>query len=240
MSQSPGIPTKSAEYALRLIDDGQVVGLGSGRAATAFVHALGARAREGLRVRCVPTSAPTADLAAQLGLSLTGLDEVDAIDVTVDGADEVDPDLNLIKGLGGALVREKVVASASRRLVICVGREKEVSRLGSRGLIPVEIVPFALGFCRRRIDALGLHAEPRSEAGQPYVTDNGNHILDCRTATLDDPGELERSLRAIPGVVGTGLFLGMADTVIVQDGDEVRVRQRPDASGSEPRRGGSP
>ncbi len=232
MSQSPGIPTKSAEYALRLVEDGQVVGLGSGRAATAFVHALAGRAREGLRVRCIPTSAATAELASQLGLPLTRLDEVDSIDVTVDGADEVDPDLNLIKGLGGALVREKIVASASRRLVICVGRDKEVPRLGSRGRLPVEVVPFALGFCRRRIEAIGLDSELRSEAGQPFVTDNGNRILDCLVAPIDDPTDLECSLRSIPGVVGTGLFLGMAHTVIVQDGDGVDVRQRTGAIGS--------
>ena len=185
---------------------------------------LGERVRNGLHVRCVPTSSGTAALATRLGLPLSTLDEIEAIDVTVDGADEVDPSLNLIKGLGGALVREKIVAAASRQLVICVGSEKEVPKLGNHGVLPVEVVPFALGFCRRRLAALGLPAEPRRAGEKLFLSDNGNPILDCRIEPITDPAALDRDLRAIPGIVGTGLFLGMAHTVIVQDGEEVRVR----------------
>ncbi len=220
------IPTRSAEHALNLIREGMVVGLGSGRAATAFVHALGEKVRAGLHVRCIPTSSDTARLAEELQIPLTNFEETDAIDVTVDGADEVDPNLNLIKGLGGALVREKIVASSSRMLVICVGEEKEVPILGQHGILPVEIVPFALGFCRRRIAALGYPPTLRLHNGQPFVTDNGNHIFDCRVGPIDDPESLDRALLAIPGVVDTGLFLGMAHTVLIQEGSEVRVRTR--------------
>jgi ribose 5-phosphate isomerase A len=215
-----------AEAALEMIQSGFVVGLGSGRAATAFVRALGHRVRKGLRVRAIATSYKTANLATQVGIPLVGLGEIEAIDVTVDGADEVDPDLDLIKGLGGALVREKIIASASRRLVILVGSEKLVPALGSHGVLPVEVVPFGRAFCQRRLTELGYASSLREAGERPFMSDNHNCILDCEVPVLRDPAEVERTLRAIPGVVGTGLFLGMADTVLIQDGDEVRVRRR--------------
>jgi ribose 5-phosphate isomerase A len=215
-----------SERALDFIRDGDMVGLGTGRAAFSFIRALGERVRAGLQIQGVPTSCASTELAERLGIPLTTLDEVEALDICVDGADEVDPRLNLIKGLGGALLREKIVATAAKRLVILVGTEKLVARLGARGILPVEVVPFALGFCRRQIAALGCRPEPRQAGDQLYVTDNGNHILDCQIAPLPDAAALERALRAIPGVVGTGLFLGMAHEVLVQDGDEVVVKQR--------------
>jgi ribose 5-phosphate isomerase A len=215
-----------AEVALEMIRDGFVVGLGTGHAATAFVEALGGRVREGLRVRGVPTSRDTAQMALGLGIPLVSLDGVEAIDVTVDGADEVDPQLDLIKGLGGALVREKIVASVSCQLVIVVGAEKLVSVLGEHGVLPVEIVPFGLSPRQRRLSEQGLQPVPRKVEGKLFITDNGNYVLDCQLAAPQDPIDLEQSLRAIPGVVGTGLFLGMADTVLIQDGDRVEVRQR--------------
>ncbi len=215
-----------AEAAADMIQDEFVVGLGSGRAATAFVRALGERVRAGLRVRGVPSSQKTAGLAAQLGIPLVSLDDVELIDVTVDGADEVDPQLNLIKGLGGALLREKILASASRRLVIVVGAEKIVSALGEHGILPVEVAPFGLAWCGRRVAQLGYPATPRQVDGRLFMTDNGNHILDLKTPILWNPSELEQSLCAIPGIVGTGLFVGMAHTVLVKDNDRVEVRQR--------------
>jgi ribose 5-phosphate isomerase A len=215
-----------AERALEFVPEGGVIGLGSGRAAMAFVRALGDRVRAGLRLRAVPTSQATATLATELGIPLTALDAVAELDVTVDGADEVDPNLDLIKGLGGALVREKIVAAASRRLVILVGPEKLVPVLGARGTLPVEVVPFGLAFCRRRLQELGLESQPRMDQGRLFVSDNSNAILDCRVPALSDPGRLDQLLCAVPGVVGTGLFLGMAHTVLVQEGDTVRVRQR--------------
>jgi ribose 5-phosphate isomerase A len=214
-----------AERALERIADGAVVGLGTGRAATAFIHALGHRVRAGLRIRGVPTSEATADLARQLGIPLATLDEVDALDVAVDGADEVDPQRNLIKGLGGALVREKIVAVSAKQLVILVGAEKLVPVLGSHGVLPVEVVPFGLALCRRRLEALGCPAQPRTAGGQLFRSDNGNLILDCRVGPIADPAALEQALRAIPGVVGTGLFLDLAPTVLVQAGEEVQVLQ---------------
>jgi len=208
-----------ARRALGFVKDDTVVGLGAGRAATAFVRVLAARVRDGFRVRGVPVSEATAELAEELGIPLVGLEA--EIDVTVDGADEVDPDLNLIKGYGGALLRERVVAAASRRQVILVERDKLVPRLGSRGRLPVEVVPFALPLCRRRLAALGLGPALRTAGERPFVTDNENVILDCVVGSIADPPGLERALRAVPGVVDTGLFLGTADTVLVADGTSV-------------------
>ncbi len=190
--------------------------------------ALGAAVKRGLRVRGVPTSQVTADLATKLGIPLARLDEVGQIDVTFDGADEVDPHLDLIKGYGGAMVREKIVAASSRRLIILVGAEKLVPVLGSRGVLPVEVVPFGLPLCQRRLIELGCRPTVRLVEGRPFVTDNGNQILDCGISPISDPAALEQSILSIPGVVGTGLFIGMADTVIVQDGGTVAVRQRAD------------
>ena len=215
-----------AERALELVRDGDVVGLGTGRAATAFLHALAGRMKAGLRVRGVPTSQATAELATQLGIPLATLEEAMPVDLTVDGADEVDPQLDLIKGYGGALVREKIVAAASRRLVILIGAEKLVPVLGTRGVLPVEVVPFGLALCRHRLLALAYRPTLRTAAGRPFVTDNGNHILDCAVSPISNPLEIEQALLAIPGVVGTGLFIGMAHTVLIQEGETVVVRER--------------
>jgi ribose 5-phosphate isomerase A len=214
------------EAALGMISDGAVVGLGSGRAATRFIRALGAHVAVGLHMRGVPTSQSTADLASELGIPLTTLDDVETIDIAIDGADEVDPQLNLIKGLGGALVREKIVAAAARRLVILVGPEKLVSQLGERGTLPVEVVPFALAYCRRKLKSLGYAAIERRRNGRLFTSDNGNQILDCRIPPLSDPAGLDQAICAIPGVVGTGLFLGMADTVVVDCGSKAEIQQR--------------
>jgi len=218
-----------AERALELVEDGQVVGLGTGRAAAAFVEALAARMKEGgLRVQGVPTSLATESLARELGIPLLEMSAVDSIDVTFDGADEVDPALDVIKGYGAALVREKIVATASRKLVILVGHEKLVARLGQRGKLPVEVVPFGVSLVRARLAALGFPADVRrGPDGEPLVSDNGNWILDCRVERIPNPAQLDTAILAIPGVVGTGLFVGMADVVLVQDGDHVEARERP-------------
>ncbi len=217
----------SAHRALEFVHDGQILGLGTGRAAAAFIKALGEKVQAGLKIQGVPTSLASAELAKSLGIPLISLDDVDAIDVAFDGADEVDPNLNLIKGRGGALVREKIVAAAARRFVVLVGPEKMVATLGQGGALPVEVVPFALGFCRRKIAALGCNPEPRRTAtGELYISDNGNPILDCHITALADPAGLERAILALPGVVDTGLFLNMAHDVIVGDGESMRVLQR--------------
>lgn len=214
-----------AQRALELIPNGSVVGLGTGHAATAFIHALGQKVAGGFRVRGIPTSQASAELAQGLGIALTTFDQIESIDVDVDGADEVDPRGNLIKGYGGALLREKIVAAASRRLVILVGEEKLVPQLGAHGILPVEVVPFALETCSRRLASLGLIPEARRRDGHLFLTDNGNYILDCRIQPLPRPEEAERSIRDIPGIVGTGLFLGMAPTVLIARGGNVEVRE---------------
>lgn len=201
------------KYALRYVKPGQTLGLGTGRAASAFIRALG---QAGIKVSGVPTSNLSAQLARSLGIRLLELREAHQLDVDFDGADEVDPRLNLIKGHGGAMVREKVVAAASRRRIFLVGEEKLVARLGAHGNLPVEVLPFAVAFAARRIDELGLKPAVRiNEAGEHFVSDNGNLVLDCRVHEIRYPARLERELLAIPGVVGTGLFVGMADLVLV-------------------------
>jgi ribose 5-phosphate isomerase A len=216
-----------AAAALEMIQDGLILGLGSGRAARSFVEALGPHVQSGLNIRGVPTSRETAELATRCGIPLATFDEVQTIDITFDGADEVDPQLDLIKGLGGALVREKIVAAASKSLVILVGEEKLVPCLGAHGTLPVEVVPFGFNLCRRKLAELGFAAQPRTTGDQLFVTDNGNNILDCQVAEIRNPRELEVQLHSIPGVVGTGLFFGMADTVFVDHGNHFEVLRRP-------------
>jgi ribose 5-phosphate isomerase A len=217
-----------AERALAQIEDGFAVGLGTGRAATLFVKALGQKVQEGLTIRGVPTSDATASYARELGIPLTTLDEVGELDITFDGADEVAPDLNLIKGYGGALVREKIVAASSKRLVILVTPEKLVKALGDHGKLPVEVVPFGLSLAQRKLAALGCPPVLRlDEGGKPHITDNGNPILDCQVGSIEDAAALERAILGIPGVVGTGLFIGMAETVLIQAVDgSVNERHR--------------
>jgi ribose 5-phosphate isomerase A len=212
--------------ALAEVKSGHVVGLGTGQAATAFIHALGQAVRAGLTVTAVPTSNASATLARRLGIPL--IDEPVALDLAVDGADEVDPRLDLIKGYGGALVREMVVASAARRFVVLVGAEKLVPALGTRGRLPVEVVPFAAPFCRRRLAELGYPATVRTRDGAPFLTDNGNLILDCAVGSIHDPAGLDAAVRAIPGAVGTGLFVGLAHAVMVWEGGRARTLVRRD------------
>jgi ribose 5-phosphate isomerase A len=180
----------------------------------------------------VPTSEETASLSRKEGIPLLTLAEAEILDLTVDGADEVDPRLDLIKGYGRDLVREKIVAASSRRLVILVGDEKIVPQLGTRGKLPVEVVPFALPLCERRLAEVGCQPVPYVREGRLFVTDNGNYILDCQIGPIPDATRLEMDIRAIPGVVGTGLFLGMVDTVLVGDRNDFRFIE-------ERRRGGN-
>jgi ribose 5-phosphate isomerase A len=222
-----------ARQAAGMVTDGAKVGLGTGRAATAFVDELGARVRQGLRVVGAATSEATARQAEALGITMIDLDENVILDLTVDGADEVAPNLDLVKGWGGALVRERIVAAASRRQVILVGPEKLVERLGQRGRIPVEVIPLARGLVSRELRALGLTPGVRLGAdGTPACTDNGNFTIDCapRAPLADGTAArvLEAAILAVPGVVDTGLFLGTAERVLVGHSDghvEVRTRE---------------
>lgn len=215
---------KVAQRALDFVPDNETIGLGSGRAAMAFIEALGARVQEGLNIRGVPTSEASAELARKLGIPLTTLDECPRLAVDFDGADEVDPQGDLIKGHGGALVREKIVAAASARLIILVGAEKLVSQLGARCMLPVEVIPLGKTPCSLALEDLGLEPRLRTRGDKPFLTDNGNYILDCDGEPIDDPPALDEAIRAIPGVVGTGLFINMAPTIIIGHPDRVEVR----------------
>jgi ribose 5-phosphate isomerase A len=208
----------AAVAAADMVEPGMVVGLGTGRAAAMFVRALALRIADGLEVRGVPTSCATTELARQLAVPLAGLDEVEQVDIDVDGADEVDPALDLIKGHGGALLRERVVASISKKFVILVGEEKVVPRLGARTSVPVEVVPFALPVVKRSLEQeLGGTVRLRLDgAGGVFVSDNGNHILDAAIERMEDPSAVARRIDGIAGVVDHGLFIGMADLVLVQ------------------------
>ncbi|MEA2627292.1 MAG: ribose 5-phosphate isomerase [Candidatus Binatota bacterium] len=212
-----------AEAAADLVTNGARVGLGTGRAASAVVRVLGERVAAGLRFAGVPTSEATRALAESLGIPLLTLADAGTLDLTIDGADEIDPRLDLIKGLGGALLREKVVAASSARLVIVAGEDKLVERLGVRTPLPVEVIPFALPLCVRRIAELGARPVLRGGADGAYLTDNRNHVLDCKFPEIADPAGLDRALRAIPGVAGTGLFVGMVERALVLSGASVKT-----------------
>ena len=211
-------------YALRYVKPGQTLGLGTGHAASAFIRALGA---SGISVRGVPTSNASDELARSVGIPIVTLAEAGKIDVDIDGADAVDPRFNLIKGYGGALVREKIVAASSRRFVVLVGYEKIVKWLGERGPLPVEVIPFGLSLVTAKIKAMGMKPQVREKNGQQYITDNGNLILDCAVKKIANPARLDRELLAIPGVVGTGLFVAMASVVLVaKQSGKIRALKR--------------
>ena len=220
---SDELKRQAALTALGEIREGMVVGLGSGSTAAIFIRELGARVTAGLKVVGISTSEASSRIAAEVGIPLTSFREHPVIDVTVDGADEVSPDLDLIKGLGGALVREKIVARASTRVVIVVDDAKLVDHLGSRSVIPVEVVPLAAGLLMRQL--LGWGGEPliRLKDGNPFVTDNGNLIIDWNHGPIDQPLDLERRLKQTTGIVDSGLFCGIAHSVIVAGSSGVRT-----------------
>jgi ribose 5-phosphate isomerase A len=211
----------AARASLKFIKDGQIVGLGTGSTAAHFIKLLAEQVKEGLRIRGIPTSDRSHELAQSLGIPLTTLDEFQEIDVTVDGADEVDPQLRLIKGGGGAALREKIVASATKQLVIVADASKQVQRLGKFPL-PVEVIKFAQTLVAKRIRALGAEVKVRTNPdGTPYVSDENNHILDCSFGEMRDPDGLARTLSEMPGVVEHGFFIGMAKVALFARGSEI-------------------
>lgn len=219
----------AAREAVKLVQDGMVVGLGSGSTAAFAVEDLGRRHREGLRFLGLPTSKRTAALATAAGIPLTSFAEHRQVDLTIDGADEVERGtLNLIKGLGGALLREKIVASVSRCLAIIVDETKLVDRLGSHTPVPVEVVEFGMEATRSALEVLGASVRLRqTPAGDPFVTDGGNRILDCNFGPITDPARLEERIRRVVGVVECGLFIGHADPVFVAGSHGVHRLESP-------------
>jgi ribose 5-phosphate isomerase A len=206
----------AAEAAVQMVENDMVVGLGTGSTATFAVEALARRHRQGLRFVGIPTSERTGALAKAAGIPLTSFREHQQIDLTIDGADEVERGtLNLIKGLGGALLREKIVAAASHRLAIIVDGSKMVDRLGAQTSLPVEVVAFGLEATRESLEVLGATASTRMSSGNPFVTDSGNRVLDCDFGRIDDPARLEERIKRIVGVVESGLFIGRANPVFV-------------------------
>ncbi|MBV9347887.1 MAG: ribose-5-phosphate isomerase RpiA [Pseudolabrys sp.] len=219
----------AAARAVEYVESGMRLGLGTGSTARHFTELLGERVRGGLKVIAVPTSEATHADAQRAGIPLSTLDETPELDLTVDGADEVDSDLNLIKGGGGALLREKIVATASRRMIVIADESKWVANLG-RFPLPIEVVQFGLGAIRRRIEAAvgqGISVKVRQgKDGHPFVTDGGHLILDAAMGRIVDPADLAQKLSLIPGVVEHGLFIGIASTVILAGEGGLRVVER--------------
>jgi ribose 5-phosphate isomerase A len=223
---------QAAERALAYVEPGMLLGLGTGSTAARFVDLIGRRVKEGLHVTCVPTSEATRAQAERLGIALTTLDEAPSLDLTVDGADELDRNLRLVKGGGGALLREKIVATASRRMVVIADASKLVGTLGKFPL-PVEAVRFGFTSTRNRIAALAAEAGCSGEIrlrlakdGQPFVTDGGNYLFDCAFGRICDPEALDGALKRVPGVVENGLFLGIADVAVIAGPDGVATIER--------------
>jgi len=207
--------------AAKLVRDGDIVGLGTGSTAYFAVVALGERVKAGLKIIGIPTSVQTGELARAVGIPLTTLDEHPEIDITIDGADEVDPQLRLIKGGGGALLREKVIAAASKKMVVVVDSSKVVPVLGKFPL-PIEVISFARTVVEKKIVSLGGSPKLRAKPdGSPFITDNGNQILDCSFGKIDDPAALALILSETPGIVEHGLFIGLAKLALVGRGDRV-------------------
>jgi ribose 5-phosphate isomerase A len=234
LSDAERLKRKAAERAVEFVEDGMVVGLGTGSTARHVLEVLAERRKAGVlrRVIGVPTSKGTEWLAKELGLRLATLEQEPRIDITIDGADEVDPTLNLIKGLGGALLWEKIVASNSDRLLIVADESKLVQRLGERAPLPVEVVPFGWNTHLAFFDLLGAQPTLRlAPSGAHFTTDSGHYIIDARFENgITEPVRVQRELLQRVGIIETGLFLGIADTVIVAADSGVRVMHAPTAS----------
>ena len=214
-----------AEAAVEYVKDGMIVGLGTGSTTEFAVKTLGEKVRDGLTIRGIPTSDVTKKQAEKEGIPLIDFSETMYIDITIDGADEIDINLNMIKGGGAALLREKIVASASKEEIIIVSHEKFVKQLGSFPL-PVEVIPFGWQVIFNQLETLGGSPDLRLKQGQPLLTDQGNYIIDCRFRQIIDASQLEQRLNMIPGVVENGLFTGLCTRMIMADGENIVVKER--------------
>jgi ribose 5-phosphate isomerase A len=216
----------AARASLKYVRDGQIVGLGTGSTTNFAIRMLGERVRGGMKIRGIPSSIASRDLATQVGIPLITFDDAQQIDVTIDGADEFDPALNLIKGGGGAMLREKIVAFASRQLVIVTDSSKQVPVLGKFPL-PVEVITFAEPLIAKKISDLGAKVIQRQDkSGKTYVTDEGHHILDCHFGQIPNPAALARTLSDMPGIVEHGLFVGMTSVVVMAKSGSVEEFRR--------------
>lgn len=215
----------AAEASIKYIKDGMTVGLGSGSTVNFMLEKLAERIKEGLTIKGIPSSLKTERFAKQLGIPLTDFSNTTKIDIAIDGADEVDPNLHLLKGGGGSLVREKIVDQAADRLIIIVDSSKTVSKLGDSPL-PVEVLPFGFEVTTEQIAAFGCTPVLRKRDGQPFVSDNGNYIVDCKFASIEDPQALHEKLKHITGVVETGLFPQMAHNVIIAREGRIDILER--------------
>lgn len=230
---SDSLKQKAAEMALEAVRPGMKLGLGTGSTAAFFVRALGEKVGQGLVVRCVATSQATALLAQSCGIGIEELDDLLTLDLTIDGTDEIDPDFRLIKGGGGALLREKIVACASARMIVIADQTKKVDMLGAFPL-PIEVVPFAYHSTLQRVVSMLKtigHEAPlvlrKTPDGEIFRTDNGNLIVDAHLGRIPDPEQLEVNLNSVPGIVECGLFLGIASEAYIASGDGIEVLTRP-------------
>ena len=226
MSWREDAKRRAALEAVKRVRDGSVIGLGSGSTVAYAIRELGRRIREeNLRILGVPSSYKTFLLAVECGVPLTTLNEHPLLDLDIDGADQIDGELNLIKGMGGALTREKIVAAASKRLIVIADETKLVSSLGEGQLLPIEILPFALPLVADRIRRMGGKPKlrERKDGSGPYVTDNGNFILDVDFGVIEDPKDLESRIKRIPGVIETGLFIEMADEALIGTRSGIKI-----------------
>lgn len=221
MNEKQLVGEKAVEY----IKDGMVVGLGTGSTAYYTIKKLGELVRYGMNITGVPTSEQTAVLAKEEGITLVDFKDLIVIDVAIDGADQVDSDLNLIKGGGGALLREKIIANAASTFIVIADSSKRANQLGAFPL-PVEVLPFGAEITSRKIAALGCKPKLRVSEGQPFITDNGNYILDCDFERIESPGDLEMKLNMIPGVLENGLFVNSAARMITVENGEVIEKAR--------------
>jgi len=216
----------AGEKAVEYIEEGTIVGLGTGSTVYYTIMKLGEKVRNGFKVQAIPTSIQTEKLAIEQGIHLLDLSELDSIDLTIDGADEVDPDFNLVKGMGGALVREKIVASMSKKEIIIVDDSKLVEKLGTKSPLPVEVVQFGTSFLIDKLSAFGCEPVLRMRNDRPMLSDNKNHIIDCRFSEIGNPVKLDTDICRLPGVIDTGLFVGLTDMVIVAGREGVKVLEK--------------
>ena len=215
----------AARTAVDQIEDGMMVGLGTGSTAALAISYLGEKVRSGLTISAIPTSEASKKQAQSEGIPLIDFETSSSIDICIDGADEIDSELNMIKGGGGALLREKIVASSAKRYLIIIDSSKQVETLGTFPL-PVEVIPFGWQVVSRKLKEMNASPELRKSGSQPFVTDEGNYILDCRFNSILEVEQLETELNRIPGIVENGLFVAMCDQMIVGKGDQVILKER--------------